>query len=960
MSIPVPTSATRSKPPLGEWHLGRVNTQVDNDPFESQRQELRGSLAAGWAEAQKRFRDVTGHDLNAFRDGKEGVLRNMEKLMSSGDHDIKKHQSTMATVEKVLNCVQFVGSVAAQGVSLVFSQAAMCFSAIEMLINVPKMYKELIDSLQELFANINEFFPKLKIFQRTDYNLGLDSALVTKLNEILIALVDTCALAIKVRKRKMIFVAKGLFLKQNEIQDAIKEFQKKIDQLDSLTVPVTLEKILETRNISLDSDRRLFSIEATGRETHENVQEVRNDVKEVSSGVQELLLFSTEGRNLKADQEKIDKIDKSLFVTKEAVIESLRPLEQCYETLLPETIEVLTFWDHFGYNSKPNPTLLAGERGTGRTFYLAALVQAIAQRTPSLFHTDRPKPIWAYYSFSDAYNVESGKQTSPFRTALRIMACQVARQSATYTRLLQKEVDTMNDAKDIRTLLSKLRLHDLVEQEDCAVYLLFDGLDQIRDLRELRDILSLASQKPVWGAIKPSTSWPRIVLAANRDVLMTLGGTWIDEVSMVSMDSITNSLLDSFVENGIEILQEISQKELRDELKREILRLAKPSFAVAQQKLDILQSAVADDLDFDELLDKISMSCGPLIVSQGEQILDNLFRRLSPILREQLKEILYWCYWGGGSISTGLLDSSLFLLRRRKPLESLEAKIRRHFVGVLMVANERDEQHVMLSDREVEGHLRQLSELDAKDSSPVSQSGLVGLNLGKASGVQRVLESLGKSFLTGDFSAIQALQVEQSNGYQKPLLSRLEAHWTIAMRCLQALNDDRLHDMMKPLIRYATQELPRHLTIVSKDIGLLKSDQRTAIVRALVAFFSDADRIEAAMAISAFNPDVWIGDRANVHAMVHILNDAEKQETIEPRDRRNASALLTGSAKISIPFLEPLAIEAGRIWLDEKRKQKTGRDDPWCYLDFIERYLKLVSKLELVLMFATDNLIFRL
>lgn len=937
-------SATRSRVPFspgGDLRPSGLDTRMEtvDDTFREQRQELQVSLQEGWEAARRRFRELTNADLTAFRDGKEGVLANMEGLMSAGDRDIKKHQNHMAVVGKVLNCVEFVGGVAAQGASLVFGQANMCFSAIEMLINVPRMYKNLVDSLQELFEQVNEFFPKLKIFQRTDYNLGLDSALVHKLNEILISLVDLCGVAIKVRKHKALTIVKILFLKDDRVKSALTDFRNKIDQLDSLTTPVTLEKILEMRNLSLEQSRRLARIEVTGVETNENVKEVRTDVKEMSSGVKELLYFNIEGRNLREDQQKIEKIERALFVSKEAVAQSLRTLELCHESMLPGTIEILAEQECLQAkrrSRRPKPLWMNGDRGTGRTYYLAGLVQAISQRMPPFF-TSESKAIWAYHTFGDRGISEGGKQSSPFRTALSLMACQIARQSSAYTRLLQKDLDDIHKAKDIKELLAKLRFRDLLQQENCELFLIFDGLDDLRgDLsKELNDVLELANLSGVWDEKRISTSCPQIVLVAKNETINMTSGLKYGRFEIISAETMNARLLEEFIEDQVEILREDSQKFLRRILISKVLATCDDSFIIAHQKLEIVRNAVVNDLDFDELLKQLETDGGPTISSQGERVLDEIFRRLSPSLRDQLKEILYWCHCGEFSVTTDLLECSLFLQRRKRPLESLKARIRRLFGGVVNVSNDN---YVTISDRDVRVYVAQAMRSITSEAAKMRQSLAPKVQHTQDDSIRKLLHALGTSISTGDFSSIPDLSILQE-GYEKPVFSSVDGHWLIAVRCLQALNDDRIRDHMQPLIAYAGGYLPEHLSVLADSIGQLEPYQRRALGQALTNFLSDVDCIEAAMEKADFYPYAWTS-RLKVEAIGTILAYETIQDELEPRDRRMANRLITWKDPDSLPFLESLALAAGSLWLDEAKKTKWG---PGSLYAIVSNYLGVVS-----------------
>lgn len=104
-----------------------------------------GRLDSKWRELERKWNADNGEQLGRLDiNGKQGVLARWKKRYDSDAGD-KSSEDMLNILDKVLNGVELVGAFAAQGVSMVFSPAGMCFNAIGFLIDFPRQIKKVYD-----------------------------------------------------------------------------------------------------------------------------------------------------------------------------------------------------------------------------------------------------------------------------------------------------------------------------------------------------------------------------------------------------------------------------------------------------------------------------------------------------------------------------------------------------------------------------------------------------------------------------------------------------------------------------------------------------------------------------------------------------------------------------------------------------------------------------------------------
>jgi hypothetical protein len=97
-------------------------------------------------------------------------------------------------MSNVLNCIQLLGGIAAQGASIVFGPATLCFNAISFLIDIPKTVASVYEGIESLFTEISHVLGLFKIYNSY---VQFDPALREGTHRLMISIVRICGLSIK-------------------------------------------------------------------------------------------------------------------------------------------------------------------------------------------------------------------------------------------------------------------------------------------------------------------------------------------------------------------------------------------------------------------------------------------------------------------------------------------------------------------------------------------------------------------------------------------------------------------------------------------------------------------------------------------------------------------------------------------------------------------------------------------
>ena len=920
------SSSAQALPPID---TGSPYEENDNDT------KTRVSLEQGWKQAAARFKEKTNKDLGDFKKGSlDGVLGTLRKKYADDNKDTKKQDELYASLGKVLNGVELVGSIASQAASVVFGSAGMCFNALEILLNIPRSLKSIADSLRELFDEITKFLVQFQIFKRLDSRSMLDTALVGSTNEILLALVDVVAVCITVADhpgRAMMGLA---FLKNDRVADALSKFRKLVDGHNKLTNVVTLDSVLQNKTMTQDVLRGNSRIEETSQAIHGMMQEVYSD--------------SRDSKNMKLIGEMVLEIEKALGVTTLASQTPLKELERRAQIMFNDTINALEkekeylAWEDS--KEKRKVLFLKGNAKTGKSHLLGALAHNV-EKLKQQAQNHKYSIYLAYFAFQrteDSTARDGGTFETPLHTALRVVAAQVARQSTQYAKLLHQSLDNFKGQKSLKELWSTLKLTTFVAPPGSTLFLFFDGLDQVKgDLKEFGDIMKSALSPQ--NSNEESKLRFRIVFTGPEEIekkleakFPTIDASRINDVLLQEYVRLEMKQLNIFQETDVDTTRRAQM------LLKDIPELACGRFDTALQKLMVVQQAIEEDANEDELGTRLTEANDFGFGGEGKVILEKVYASLSEQHRSQLRELLFWAYVGMRRLSLKELEAALFLQSHKQPLEALERKIRTRFQECLVIQATYDGDDLVLLPSAIQQYLWDTgySHTVPKAEYPSTISVNINMQNVEVATAQQFFWDLHTAIAGGHFDFSKSHD-RISEGAELPSHSELEAHELVVRRCLTALNDDRYHLNTWPLITYAARHLPSHLSwLESSDFGglwRLSEATRREVGSGLVNFLCDREVIVAAWKIATFSYEEWFS-LGNVESLFGILTSADVQSELEPLQRRWA-VKHTPEDKSPDWMMRQLALAAGIMWLDD-RQQACGAYE--CFA-FVDAYIDAVS-----------------
>lgn len=823
---------------------------------------------------------------------------------------MKKQDGLWQVIEKVLTGVEWVGSLASSIGGLFFPPAGACFSAIEALINIPRLLKKLADDLRKLFDRIMSSVSNLKILRRADAQLGLDGELVRKTNEILMCLVKVYAIAIHARDHKWSTISSSLFLGDDKMQAALEDFKTHCDDQNKLITTVTLEEAMQTRSMTKDIHGRTIIIEGQAREANVGIKDLRAD--------------NAHRKNKEATQDMVSQIQKEWRIHEAETASLFQELGPCMAELLPGTFEALAKDDQ--YSAWLNETncsrllYLSGDVGTGRTFLLAALTRQVEEEKKTLTEGD-PSIYLVYYAFKGADEASADKAKSKdtaMHAALKIMACRLAQQSITYAKLLSELYRSSRD-KTLEDLWTHLKFEHFDAPANSILYLCFDGADQLKNPKPFVDVLDtiITNHRTFNSGSKLKL---RVILTGKDDTL-----TKRLSIPTIDIKELNKPVIKQYVQCGMRDIVDgqdtdtLSSSEL---LVDAIRTSAEGSSSAANQRLKIVEDAIHEDLDFEEVLERVKSQKITTDEQEGYRTLAKSWEALKPHYHEQLKEIMYWCTFGVTWPTLSMLQASLLLQRQARSLESSERKIRTRFAKVLSVRGER----VAIEPR-VDQYIRSVE----SGSSP--SSGSVG---------------------DLDFAINLDSEVTSKQSHADQLtVSTVEGQYTIIKRCLQALNEDdpAIRGKIRSVLEYPVDWLPEYVLQLRGNIHQLEPERCKLVGQGLIEFFSDEECIDLVWTEKQLMDMTWVKGTGNFSGLGQLLKEKTILQGLSPKNQRIARRTTQQIPGRPAPFLELLAIRVVSHWLKQISKvaREEGDDQDrytvCCCYRFLKEFFDLVRLL---------------
>ena len=211
------------------------------------------SLKDMWEEASAKFRTQTGKSLRQPVSLKDALSLLNTKLNPEDPKTGDKQKKVKAVAANIIKLVQMLGGLVAQGASVVFGPADMCFNALSILLDIPAKLQKVWDDLATLLDEVSSFMKQFQIYQRIEEITTLDVEFRQSVHKLLLAFVDICGIAFAVCDKRASNVFKRisktiLFDDDSGVGDALASFERLSKQHSNISDAVTLERVVQGQN----------------------------------------------------------------------------------------------------------------------------------------------------------------------------------------------------------------------------------------------------------------------------------------------------------------------------------------------------------------------------------------------------------------------------------------------------------------------------------------------------------------------------------------------------------------------------------------------------------------------------------------------------------------------------------------------------------------------------------------
>ncbi|KAE8450789.1 hypothetical protein EG329_005702 [Mollisiaceae sp. DMI_Dod_QoI] len=571
-----------------------------------------------WDDAQGEFRKNTKKELRADPHKRlEDVLQELERKYQPKDlEEASTKKKIGETINKILKCVQMLGGLAAQGASIVFGPATLCFNAISFLIDVPGRIAAVYEGIGNLFEEVSHVLVLFHVYR--DYK-KFDPELKDGTHKLMVSFVRICGLSIKIIDggtwHHIKVGAKVTFLKDDSgVKDELDNFKALIDKQSHFTEAITLKHVLDSEASIVDIlENQYLSAEQQNR---------------METGINVLVADASDKKTERITSERVDTIAKTLSVPRDSAQVAKQALQDIRGHLLQGSLQWLLDLD--AYKEWVTPVtksipllLLSGDPNTGKSSLVAFIDKDLRSR-------NIPNVAIAYYAFTgrDAKSTRDKNKDDIVSAALKSMAVQLATQNKAYAKdlsgLKESDLKLPETHKEFpeRHLWDKLQFSkDPQSQDPLNLILLFDGLDQLPESHTSKflDLLVDESRSPA------KTDRLRLrILATGKN---QRGGENINNIQIVDYNEDDIKLYIERELNKDEDLQgqHVEMPDLLKSIREKLLGVASGSFSIVDQKLARIREAVDSDAYSDDLTAIIeeNPSEDPDKLAQKEQLKAN-------------------------------------------------------------------------------------------------------------------------------------------------------------------------------------------------------------------------------------------------------------------------------------------------------------------------------------------------
>ncbi|KIW87027.1 uncharacterized protein Z519_12324 [Cladophialophora bantiana CBS 173.52] len=868
-----------------------------------------------WQDAEVDFRQMTRRSLRTDQEKRlEDVLAELDRKYrppesEAGKDSAKTKAKIRATVGKVLSCIQLLGGLAAQGASIVFGPATLCFNAISFLIDVPGKIAEVYEGVGSLFEEISHSLVLFKIYE--NYT-KLDPDLRDGTHKLMMSIVRICGLSIKIIEGGVLhhikIGAKITFLNDDSgVKSELAKFKALIEKQSRVTEAITLQhvlssedKIVQVLNAQYESAEKLANLET-------NMSIV---VADVSDRKMHMIL-----------SERLDAMSRMLSTTTASAQEARKAMLTMRDNLLTGSAQwLLDHEDYKEWKTSEAETipllLLSGDTNTGKSFLLAAIEEDFRKTSTDV--------SIAYYGFTkrEAKSARD-KHKEDVVTAMKSMCLQLAGQHKQYATEMAGLKDDfkppeMGKEKELWEKLwwDKLQFSRYPQTRETANFvLMFDGLEDLSDsncAKFLRMLKTVRDESR--SATKAIRQHIRVIATAQPKIFKDSPITPI-EIADHNLPDIKMYIEDELRKDEILQGQHVEMLDLLEAIRETLPEVAMGSFAVVQQKLERVREAVDSDAYLDDVQTILDENPADDLGKLARKVIKDLNATLKPHDIDQLNELLHWCIFGYEYFSVDQLRATIFLNSGKASLQPFERKLKEKYARILHVIDGRVEVDYDIEDlfRTQDSSVSGTVTVPDSDNPRITMT--ISINQADLRTVQQFFWDLSDKLRTGrfDFSADKS----SLDGKGVIRTDEIRASYYIADQLLKLLNDEP-HEKTQCLVLYALKYLTHHLRKVkeSLDQGKLGSSERRIIAKRLVDLLSDVEGIEKFWGATNVLSLTWI-EPDEVETVRGLLKDEKTIDVLQPKERRWVR-VHTAESEGKAGIYKPISLMVARHWLRDR------------------------------------------
>ncbi|KAK4861679.1 hypothetical protein LT330_003714 [Penicillium expansum] len=850
------------------------------------------NLQEAWDKACASFAQTTRVDLTtAPKFSVDEILDQIRGKQDDDDEKNSKYRAAKDAIGKTLKFVMVLGGIAAQGASMVFAPAGLCFNAISYLIDTGAKFKRIFSSLAELFRRISDVLERCKIYMRLPAE-AVDVALRKIINEQLVCFVDICALSINVLKGHKVFIALKVFT-----FDSDEGVSGRLAHLATL--------------VERESQMRATLGFESQKMSERNIIENRDGTRKMNVNVDKLLHFEKKRDADNASKKLLESIDSSLDNPSEA----FKVVQTTFRRLLGDQVQGSGkwLWSDSLYkawalaeNSSVSVLGISGDEGHGKSFLFASIVKYL-QEARLQSENDMRCISTAYHIF------DKDKKQISLAQALKVLAWQVADRDIVYRKDVSSVKTTgINRIGDLwEVLFSKSY------KSDSTFFLLLDGIDQMEksELKEFIQVLeALLAMSGTWSNFKL-----RILITGRNDTMSKVKGRLGGGISTIDVSSEHNDDVEKFIidrMNKMDILSGSSDQVVS--LRREVLQNLKTQTHGDFVNIGLLLHEISGKQRPGEIRNILSRSGGKRSDTIARKI-ELLNDTLSEEDISDLNLLLTWVVFSSSPRTLRSLEEVLFLKAGESSLRPLAEKIADQYSSLLRVMGEPhpttkivpNTSYVVLVSNSIRDFLQNKHESDnAQDVPDLDHNG--DINEAEVRIVRRFLESVCDPILFSKFKFEEFFRRKLKGKMALVGVDIDTAHLSILSTCLEVIHHQG-SGQLNALLVYGSYYFPDHLQQV--DPSMTQPQHKIALGPQLVSLFTDEETIEKWWdPTDDWSRRDWIyGDRY-AEVVLKWLQDSAVTKKIRD-DQRKWVKSLSSKSEPDADILEHMVKVTARVWL---------------------------------------------